>query len=78
MDYDERLSTIVGQIYRAVPNRIQYNPGRFRVAVTQEEYDMIKQFCLKKDGYFFGRLLNFPLVIEEGDVECQDIPIIKE
>lgn len=38
---------------------------RFRIAVTQAEYDEIRKFMLSYDGGFYARVRNYPLVIEE-------------
>ncbi len=71
------LDEIVIQLYRTMPNNLKSNPGRFRIAVTEDEYNEIKQYALARDGHFFGRLLNYPLVIDNtDDPELPEIPVI--
>lgn len=40
--------------------------NRMRVAVSEDEYEAIREHCFKRDGYFSGRIRNIPLVIEEN------------
>ncbi len=48
---------------------------RLRLAVTLAEYEEIRAFLLKKDGRFFGRIQNIPLLIED---DPRDVPLIGE
>lgn len=42
---------------------------RIRFAVSVEEYEAIKKFCLKRDGKFVGRIGAVPLAIEDREPE---------
>jgi len=51
------------------------NWRRIRLAVTYEEYEIIRQYCTDKDGYFAQRIRGIPLVIEATPT---DPPLILE
>lgn len=40
---------------------------RARFAVSPEEYEAIRKFCLKRDGKFVGRIGTIPLTIEDRE-----------
>ena len=42
---------------------------RVRFAVSVEEYESIREFCLKRDGKFVGRIGAVPLAIEDCEPE---------
>ena len=50
----------------------QVNRGfcpRIRIAVSPEEYNTIREYCLNHYGSFSGRLLDLPLIIEDAAPE---------
>jgi hypothetical protein len=39
---------------------------RTRLAVTVDEYELVRGHLLERDGRFYGRIKNVPLVIDEN------------
>jgi hypothetical protein len=39
--------------------------ARLRLAVTPAEYCAIERYCFKRDGKFWARIMNVPLVVDE-------------
>ena len=54
------LSFLVNQL--VIPNT---EWRRVRFAVTQQEYDALRDVCLRQDGYFFGSIRGVPLLVED-------------
>ena len=58
---------------------------RVRFAVTEAEWEMLREYCLKRDSRWHGRIRDIPLVIEdkpldppcyvEGVVRAMDVDI---
>jgi hypothetical protein len=46
-------------------NAVRGRGLRIRLAVTATEYQLIRAHCLARDGRFYARVWNIPLVIEE-------------
>lgn len=42
---------------------------RLRLAVTQAEYLEVRDYCLKADRVFYGRLADVPLIIDEKPIQ---------
>ncbi len=38
---------------------------RVRFAVSADEFMEIRAYCMKRDGKFFSRIRNVPLIVEE-------------
>lgn len=43
--------------------------GRIRFAVSPEEYNEIRKYCLSIDGRFHGRVRDIPLIVEDREPE---------
>ena len=42
---------------------------RVRFAVTEAEWEMLREYCLKRDSRWHGRIRDIPLVIEDKPLD---------
>lgn len=63
-DPTEKLIADIARITLHIP--ITHGAGaRIRIAVTPAEWQAIREFCLKRDGLFCGRIKDFELMVED-------------
>jgi hypothetical protein len=46
-----------------------YKCGRIRIAVSPEEWNELREECLRLEGRWHGRLADIPLIIEDRNPE---------
>ena len=59
------VPAIVAVIARAVMVSNRESIKRLRFAVTPQEFAEIRQYCLARDGKFYQRIRNVPLIVEQ-------------
>lgn len=60
------LSSLVEQLLAELTEAtLGCRSARIRLAVNADEYQLIRAYCFARDGRFYARVRNIPLVIDE-------------
>ena len=62
----EAVDRLIYELVKTVNHLPPVTWRRVRFAVTEDEWEMLRQYCLAKDGRWHGRIRDIPLVIENN------------
>lgn len=60
----EPVDRLIQELVRTVNHLPPITWRRVRFAVTEEEWELLRQYCLTRDGTWYGRIRDVPLVVE--------------
>ena len=67
--FAEPVDRLIYELVKTVNHLPPPTWRRVRFAVTEAEWEMLRGYCLKRDGRWHGRIRDIPLVIEEKPLD---------